>query len=85
MDEEEIPENLQHKQPGVGHFLVYFYGSADYSWTHKGRTIPFNGKHDMPRKGGVKSDAYAEGLFCVIPRSSIVVVCCIVYLRILQR
>lgn len=61
MPEDEIPENLLSRQPSVGHFLVYFYGSGDYAWSSRGRTIPFDGKHDMPRKGGKFRDAYATG------------------------
>lgn len=30
--------NLQHS---VGEFPVYFFGSRDYYWTHRGRVFPF--------------------------------------------
>jgi len=44
---EDIPDNILDRPHYVGEFVVCFYGSRDYLWTHRGRLGGFDGFDDF--------------------------------------
>jgi hypothetical protein len=55
----QVPDNVMKLAHGVGQFPVYFFGSHDYYWVHRGRTFLFmegDNKVVTANSGGKKSN-----------------------------